>query len=178
MSSDRDYQITGTLNTSHGPVTTTVAQHMVFRNTQNFTINDAKYVQDITQSTNVSTTITTLDARGTTSRTTHAYWPMTMNMKYTLSGDDLVLDTGISQTRKDVTHGTDADGTKWTHHYENTVAPHATTTFSSTTGGSSVTNMTSSQHYVRRDSGVACYDRTISVEANAVTAVVDGCTGE
>jgi hypothetical protein len=176
-SSERDYRITGTLETSHGPVTTTVAQHMVFRNTQDFTINDAKYVQDIAQNTNVTTTLSTLDSRGTTTRTTHSYWPLTVHYKYSLSGDDVVLDTGISQTRKDVTHGTDADGTTWTHHYENTVAPHATTTFSQATGGSSVTDMWSSQHLVRRDSGIGCYDRTITVAANAVTAVVDGCTG-
>jgi len=177
VSSDRDYAITGTLETSHGPVTTTVAQRMAFRNTQNFTINDAKYVQDITQSTNVTTTTTTVDSRGTTTRSTHSYWPLTVNLKETIVGNDIVLDTGISQTRKDVTRGTDADGTIWSKHYENVVAPHATTNIDMTTGISSVSNQYSSQHLVQRDSGVACYDRTITVAANAVTAVTDGCTG-
>ena len=177
VSSERDYAITGTLDTSHGPVTTTVAAHVAFHNTQSFGINDSKYVQDITQNTDIKTTTTTVDSRGTTTRSTHSFWPLTVNLKETLSGNDVVLDTGISQTRKDVTRGTNADGTTWFQHYENTVAPHATTTFDESTGASSVSDMTSSQHLVRRDSGVGCYDRTISVAANAVTAVVDGCTG-
>ncbi len=177
VSSKRNYRISGTVQTSHGPVTTTVAQRMNFANTQDFDITDTAYTQLVGQKTDVRTTITTLDSRGTTTRTTHAHYPLTVNLVETVTGDDIVLDTTIAQTLRHVTRGVDADGTTWTKTYGNTVAPHATTTFNLTTGASSVSDSTSSQHLEVRDSGIACYDRTIVATANAVASVTDLCTG-
>jgi hypothetical protein len=51
VTSERQYEITGYVRTSHGIVETTVKQALSFKNSQNFTINATTYIQDLSQST-------------------------------------------------------------------------------------------------------------------------------
>ncbi|HEY6927957.1 MAG TPA: peptide-N4-asparagine amidase, partial [Steroidobacteraceae bacterium] len=55
VASERHYEITGYVKTSHGIVETTVRQDLTFRNSQSFTINSTNYIQDLSQSTTVNT---------------------------------------------------------------------------------------------------------------------------
>jgi hypothetical protein len=176
VSSGRDYTIAGTVNTSHGPVTTTVASHMGFVNTQHFDITDQKYVQNIDQRTEVRSVTTVADANGTSTRTTTSNYPLTLALSEYLSGDDIVLDTAITQEWKRVERGLDADGRRWMRAYDDTVSPKARTTIDQATGTTSVSDMSSAQHLFVRSTDMGCYDRTITVAANAVTAVQDRCT--
>jgi hypothetical protein len=176
VSSGRDFTIAGVVNTSHGPVTTTIATHMGFVNIQHFDITDQRYVQNIDQRTDVRTVTTTTDAAGTATRTTTSHYPLTIGLSEYLSGDDIVLDTAITQEIKRVERGVDADGRRWLKAYDDAVAPKARTTIAQANGTTSVSDMTSSQHLFVRAPEMGCYDRTITVAANAVTAVQDRCT--
>jgi hypothetical protein len=175
VASRRHYRIAGTLFTSHGPVTTVVDQAMTFSNTQDFAIDDTRYAQKIGQRTDVHTAVTTYDPHGVTLRSTHASYPLAVDFVETLSGNAVVLDTTISQERK-VQERTDGPRgeSSWTTSHE-IVTPHATTSYDQATGAATTTNSTSRQRVHVEDSRLGCYDRTIVVTANAVSAVKDGC---
>jgi hypothetical protein len=175
VASRRDYRIAGTLFTSHGPVTTLVDQQMQFANTQDFAITDTSYAQKIGQRTDVHTAVTTWAPHGVTLRTTHASYPLSVDFVETLSGDAVVLDTRISQQRKVETRQDGPHGDSWWTTSDETVAPHATTSYDQTTGAATTTDSASRQRVHVEDSRLGCYDRTIVVTANAVSAVRQGC---
>ncbi|MBS0447139.1 MAG: peptide-N(4)-(N-acetyl-beta-glucosaminyl)asparagine amidase [Proteobacteria bacterium] len=174
VSSARDYTITGTVQTSHGPVTTSVAQKMSFSNQQSFDIDDVRYAQFINQATRVRSVTTTTDATGTATQTVTSAYPLVLDLIATFPDGNEVLDTSISQTLRRVTRNVDAQGREVDDSFEDTVTPHNTTTYFAA-GGSSVADSASAQHYTERKTGSGCYDRTITVTANAVSAVKDGC---
>jgi hypothetical protein len=177
VSSTRDFTIAGVVNTSHGQVTTSITTHMGFVNTQHFDITDAKYVQNIDQGTDVKTVTTTTDGAGMAARTIMtSHYPLKVGLSEYLSGNDIILDTAISQQEKRVVRGTDADGRRWVKTYDDAVAPTARTIIDQSTGTTSVEDMTSSQHLFVSAPEMGCYDRKIEVAANAVTSVRDRCT--
>jgi hypothetical protein len=171
----RDYRIAGTLFTSHGPVTTIVDQKMKFANTQDFVVTDTSYAQKIGQRTDVHTAVTTYEPHGVTRRTTHASYPLSVDFVETLSGNAVVLDTTISQRRRVETRQDGPHGDAWWTTSDETVTPHATTAYDQTTGAATTTNSASQQRVHVEDSRLGCYDRTIVVTANAVSAVKQGC---
>jgi len=171
----RDYRIAGTLFTSHGPVTTIVDQKMKFANTQDFVITDTSYAQKIGQRTDVHTAVTTYEPHGMTRRSTHASYPLSVDFVQTLSGNAVVLDTTISQRRQVETRQDGPHGDSWWTTSDESVTPHATTAYDQTTGAATTTNSASQQRVHVEDSRIGCYDRTIVVTANAVSAVKQGC---
>ena len=175
VASRRDYRIAGTLYTSHGPVTTIVDQEMRFGNTQDFVITDSTYRQKIDQRTDVHTAVTTFDEHGASVRTSRASYPLAVDYAQTLSGNDVVVDTTISQERKVETRQELPHGESRVTLSDEIVTPHATTAYDQTTGAATTTNSTSRQRVRVEDSRLGCYDRTIVVTANAVSAVKDGC---
>ena len=175
VASRRDYRIAGTLHTSHGPVTTIVDQKMKFENVQDFAITDTAYSQKIGQRTDVRTDVTTFDERGASLLTTHASYPLTVDYVQTLSGNAVVVDTTISQRRKVEERREGLREEPWARVSDEIVAPHATTAYDQTTGAATTTNSASSQRVQVEDSRLGCYDRTIVVTANAVSAVKEGC---
>ncbi len=175
VSSRRDYRIAGTIHTSHGPVTTIVDQKMTFANTQDFAITDSTYSQKIGQRTDVQTAITVFDERGATLRATHASYPLTVDYVQSLAGNAVVVDTSISQQRKVEERSDGPHGERWARNEDEIVTPHATTAYDQTTGAATTTDSTSRQRVRVEDSRLGCYDRTIVVTANAVSAVKERC---
>ena len=175
VASRRDYRIAGTLYTSHGPVTTVVDQQMKFANTQDFVITDSIYSQKIDQRTDVHTAVTTFDEHGASIRTTRSSYPLTVDFVETVAGNDVVLDTTISQERRVEMRHDLPRGESWTTTSDEIVTPHATTSYDQTSGAATTTNSTSRQRVRVEDNRFGCYDRTIVVTANAVSAVKGGC---
>jgi hypothetical protein len=176
VSSARDFTIAGTVHTSHGKVTTSVATHMDFVNVQHFHVTAQKYAQVIDQRTDVKTLTTVTDAHGTSTRNLVSHYPLTVGLDEFVSGTDIVLDTSATQQRQDVLKGRNADGQTWVRAYSDVVTPQARTLIDENTGISRDENMQTTQHLFVKATGDGCYDRTIIVVANAVTGVHDRCT--
>ncbi len=87
VASQRTFTISGYVNTSHGKVTTSVAQQVNFLSQQNFTLSNTVYVQDISQSTTVDTTTTTKTSTATTVSTSHLSYPFTMDIGVQVNAD-------------------------------------------------------------------------------------------
>ncbi len=87
------YRLAGTLATSHGTVTTTVDARSVFRNTQTYAITPSSYVQDIVQSTETSTAVTTKSAAGTSVARRHFSYPLAVDVSETGTDTDTIPQT-------------------------------------------------------------------------------------
>jgi hypothetical protein len=94
VSSRRSFVISGYANTSSGKVTTTVGQTVNFSNNQAFNINATKYVQNISQISEITSSTTT--AGGSAGNSVTNQW---FNFPLTLDISEVVLANGdINQT--------------------------------------------------------------------------------
>lgn len=91
--SAHDFTLSGTLQTSHGPVATTLAQDTRFRNTQTFAISPSIYVQDIDEDTETTERLTTRDGRGTVTAVRRSSYPASINVSETGTDTDTIPQT-------------------------------------------------------------------------------------
>jgi hypothetical protein len=102
VSSKHIFAISGYVNTSHGKVTTKVAQTVSFSNNQIFNITATKYVQNISQATTVSS-YTTVSAQGAPNVINYQgfSFPLVVDLsEVALSNGDIDLTTIADQTYK------------------------------------------------------------------------------
>jgi hypothetical protein len=175
VTSNRNYTIAGTVNTSHGPVSTSVTQAMSFSNKQTFDITALKYVPDITQLTTVAGTTTTTDSTGTATTTVNYQYPLTVDLSETVKGVNATVVSTISQALSQSVKNVSAAGKTTTSSLQDTVTPTDTIIYNLSTGGGSLVSQSSAQHYVMKATKLGCYDRTITNTSNAVSGVTDGC---
>jgi len=98
--SQRNFQVSGFVNTSHGTVTTSTQQSVNFSNLQKFVINSNEYVQDISQQTPVDSTIATQQGWSTSFSNESFLYPLTADIKLTFPNGETVQTTTISQEFK------------------------------------------------------------------------------
>ncbi len=175
VTSLRNYEVAGYVNTSHGLVVTQIDQKNSFSNAQGFHITTLAYIQNIAQNTTVTTTTRTTE-NGVTSEADAQYnFPLVVDIAQSFkpSGAGSLL-TSIQQeyqrTETDLTNGVPT--------YRNSLIyktdPTDTLLIS---GGSIVGNVaqSSSQQYTYSDSTGACYDLTLTASKNVLTGVQPGC---
>ena len=80
--SNRNFTISGFVNTSHGKVTTTISQKLTFSNNQSFDIGSTEYIQNINLKSGVNST-TTVATSGQPTITTTRNWqfPLTLDVR-------------------------------------------------------------------------------------------------
>jgi hypothetical protein len=100
--SNRQFKVTGFVNTSHGRIDTEVQQTVNFKNVQNFDITSAIYTQDISQQTSVQSLTTTRQGfLSYFSQETFTY-PLTMDIGLTFASDGSATQlTTVSQEFKE-----------------------------------------------------------------------------
>ncbi len=91
--SQHDYTISGTVITSHGAVTTTVAQVGRFSNSQSFTVSDSVDDQDVTQRTDTVSTVTTATAGRQTASVRSVSYPLDLHYAYVSNPDGSAAQT-------------------------------------------------------------------------------------
>ncbi len=178
----RNFAITGYVNTSRGRVRTTVEQTVRFDNTQNFTINKTKYVQDIAQATVVSSKTTKRDSSFTTSEEREFRYPLTFNIDDTTNPDGSIVQTSVADQKyiKKQTQNFE-EFPFYASAVRNHVATQDTYTLTPQPGGgyaiTSHTGQKSSQRYKSFDTQGHCYSRQLTAENNVLTGVKDnaGC---
>ena len=94
--SSHNFQITGYANTSHGKVTTTVAQDVSFNSLQYFKITNVEYEQNINQQSTLHSVVTTTNKSGTTVYTVNHDWPLLLNITIKVLADGSETQTTIS----------------------------------------------------------------------------------
>jgi hypothetical protein len=179
VTSARDYQITGYVNTSHGRVETTVRQQGNFVNQQNFLVNNAQSRQDITQWTLVKVTTTTRDGNRPWLTMEKEYeYPLTLNLDLLFNKDGSISENNYALQKyiqNDWTHlGT---GLVYSNTTANVVNAADTEKYTLVNGNYSLTSHSgqhSEQAYFFHDSVGRCYGRILTAKNSVLTGDRDG----
>jgi hypothetical protein len=164
--SQRQFQVSGFVNTSHGRVGTAIQQTVNFSNEQGFNITSAEYVQDISQLTPVNSTITTEQGNGPSFSTESFLYPLTVGITLTFPNGQTVQTTVVSQEFQNI-----VANPVFTGSVDNLVNAKDTINFS--TGQNA--GASSSQQYTLEDSLGQFYTCGIATKGNVLRSVSSGC---
>ncbi|MFZ0321962.1 MAG: peptide-N4-asparagine amidase [Candidatus Sulfotelmatobacter sp.] len=177
VTSNRSFVITGYVNTSHGTVTTKVAQTVGFFNDQTFNITETKYVQDISQKTTLSSH-TTVSQKGVPSVVYYQdyIWPLTVNLKEVLEANgNIVLTTTADQTYDLNTTTTQGTTVTYASSLTNTGQHADTETLNSSFQILGDTGNSAGQQYNYYDSTNAAYNCDLYAAVNVLASFSPGC---
>jgi hypothetical protein len=169
------FQISGYVNTSHGPVTTTVAQDIHFSNLQSFKIQPVFYEQNISQNTTIHSVVTTINAGGHFTNTVNHNWPLKVDISVAYNSDG----SGVQTTTINQYYERDQEAR---HKGQATsfslLQDRVTTTdaldFSPSFSITGNQNQSSAQNYFASDSSGYCYSRDLTAAANVLTSITNG----
>lgn len=177
VGANRNFTISGYVNTSHGRVDTTVQQTMNYVNTAQFDVlnpsNPTTDLQNVEQ-------LTTLDSETTThagpfeSRSEQNFtYPLTIDFDFVVNPDgSLSQTTKVNQQYLLNTTDHQNGFAVYTSNLNNHVQSQDTEAVSAT--GVFTTNPSSSQTYTFQNSQGDCYSRTLTSATNVLTGVTTG----
>ena len=177
VSSKRSFAISGYVNTSHGKVTTKVAQTANFSSNEYFNITGTQYVQDISQNTFLNSYTTVSQTGVPTAVYNQTYtWPLVVDISEVfLSNGDINQTTTAKQTYELNTSTTQSGRVTEASSLTNAAQHVDTLEFDSSFNLLGNTGQSSGQQYNYYDSTGAAYNCAISAVANALTAYSPGC---
>jgi hypothetical protein len=178
VTSNRSFVISGFVNTSHGKVTTKVAQTVDFSSDESFNITGTQFVQDISQNNviNASTSVTQSGAPNLITYQNYNF-PLVVDInEVVLSNGDINQTTNAKQTYQ-LNVSTNLLGPKGFVSSLLNTAQHADTLeLDSSFNLLGNTNQSASQLYRYSDQTGASYNCQLSAIANVLTAFSSGCT--
>lgn len=173
--SNRRFMIRGFVNTSHGPVQTTLYESDAFSNNQQFDVNQTTDIQNVQQNATLKSTTTTREGPFvTTSERTFRY-PLSIDYSYVVNPDKSANQiTSVDQSwLKD--EATKLNGFPiYSSHTTNHVTSADTLPFDASGAFLGPMNSKASQTYIWKNSRGECYSRTITAAAQKLTSVTDG----
>ncbi|MGA2425448.1 MAG: peptide-N4-asparagine amidase [Terriglobales bacterium] len=173
--SSHNFQISGYANTSHGTVTTTVAQDINFGNLQYFKLTDLEYEQNIKQTSNLHSVVTTKDTNGTTVYTVHHDWPLLLNITVLVAPNGSETQTTTSNQYFEEDEAAKHNGQAINFSLvQNRVTTTDTLNFNSSGGFTGNSGQASAQTYFGSNSTGYCYSRAITAAANVLTSITNG----
>jgi hypothetical protein len=111
VTSNRNFTLSGYINTSHGKVTTTISQGVSFSNNQSFNITNTVYVQNINQSSSVNNTTTVASAGEPSVTYTHnLQFPLTLDISQVTQSNGNINQTTKAWQTYDVQNTTKQNG--------------------------------------------------------------------
>lgn len=174
VTSQRNYSITGYVETSHGRVETTVSQEINFSNTQNFTINATIFDQDLVQTTTVDARTKTREGFGVKEEEKTFSYPFTFQFNQMTNADGSFSVQSIADQKfleHDISRGEEGEGLSV--RTSNHVASQDTATFTAQ-GVRTGSTANSSQLYVTKGPRGDCFSRSLTSVNNVLTAFSDG----
>ena len=172
--SNRNFAISGYIQTSHGKVVTTVQQNVNFSNNQTFTINSSEYVQDIQQLTTVHSTSTTQQGWLVTTEEENFRYPLTVDYSSGSTSSGFYATTNVSQAyQSDDAQSLDRFPLYWSK-VNNQLSTTDTDLFDSSGNFLGPSAGQSSNTYTWRNSLGGCYTRTITSAAQVLASVSNG----
>jgi Peptide N-acetyl-beta-D-glucosaminyl asparaginase amidase A len=163
--SQRQFEIAGYVNTSHGKVKTIVQQSVNFSNEQGFKITPAVYVQNISQVTPVNSTVTQ-QGNGSSLSTESFLYPLNLGITVTFPNGETVETTTVQQEFKHITSNPSYSGS-----VDNLITSKDSLNFN--TGVN--TGAGSSQQYTFADTLGQTYGCGIASNSNVLRSVSSGC---
>jgi hypothetical protein len=178
VTSRRNFAISGYVNTSHGKVTTKVAQTVSFYNNQYFSITGNTYLQDISQATTVNS-YTSVSQPGAANiiYNQNYIFPLTVDISLAfLPNGNINQTTNAKQVYQQTARTTQEGKATYSSFLENAGQHVDTLELNSSFNLLGNKGQSSAQQYNYYDSTGAAYDCAISAAANALTAYGPGCS--
>jgi hypothetical protein len=177
VNSNRSFVISGYVNTSHGKVTTKVAQNVHFFNDQYFNIVGNVYQQYITQGTAVNSSTTVSQSGTPTAVYNQSYsWPLVVDLTEDFQPNgNIKLITTAQQTYTLNDTTTQSGAVTYASSLTNAGQHKDTEEINSSFEIIGNSGQSSAQQYNYFDSTGAAYDCAIAAAANVLTAYSPGC---
>jgi Peptide N-acetyl-beta-D-glucosaminyl asparaginase amidase A len=172
VASNRDFAISGYVDTSHGRVLTTVEQSVNFLSTQTFDVSPSTDTQNVQQATHVDSRVSTLGAGREDTSERHFSYPLTLDYSLVFNADGSATQVTTADQRdlERESHGDSGAAATLHNHVRATDTLQFDATFNVTGHSGSQTTQT----YRAVDFGGACYSRSLTAVAQVLTAVQDG----
>ncbi|MGA2964614.1 MAG: peptide-N4-asparagine amidase [Terriglobales bacterium] len=175
VKSSHNFEISGYANTSHGLVTTTVAQNIAFDSLQYFKLTNVEYEQNINQTSTLQSVVTTRDDTGKTVYTVHHDWPLLLNITVLVAPDGTETQTTTSNQYFEEDEVARHNGQAINFSLaQNRVTTTDTLNFDANGNFTGNTNQSSAQNYFASDSTGYCYSKDITGSANVLTGITSG----
>jgi hypothetical protein len=161
-------------------VDTQVEQDIQFSNSQNFTVTNTEFVQDITQDTTISS-VTKTQGNGESTTVENFDWPLQLNFAIVVNPDGSGFQTTKIQQAYNNKETVTANGSPaFSSSVSNSVSPSDTLLFDSSFNITGSQGQANTQQYVSRDSSGNCFSRTITAANGVLTGITDGvgCKGK
>jgi hypothetical protein len=175
VTSDRHYQLSGYVDTSHGRVWTAINEIMDFSNGQSFLIDATRYTQNITQTSSATSTTATTNNGVTATATQNFVFPLNLGITELFNADG----SGTLTTTVHQTYLSDFNKQGAAAHYRSnlTNTQHTTDILSFDSSGNITGNsgQKSSQSYQFSDSQGHCYGVGLFAANNALTGAKNLC---
>ena len=172
----RQFTVAGFVNTSHGTVRTNVDQSISFLNIQSFNITNTVFVQNITQSTDISSETKTQGGGDNARAFQQSFeWPLNVDFSFSVNPDGSGSQTTtIKQQYLSSESGHGDPGADRFRSISNTVTPSDTLLFDANFNITGSTGQQSTQSYFTHDSTGGCFSRTITAATGVLTSIADG----
>jgi len=178
VSSNRRFEISGYVNTSHGRVETTVDQTVDFLSTQKFNVDPATFspdIQNAQQSSTVDLRTTTRGGPNAGVVEQHFSYPLTIDYSFLINADGSQTQTVTSDQQFLVREVSNTGrGPAVVSNESNEV--HATDTLNWNASGTFLgpTGSKTTQTYRLQSPDGYCWDRTLTAEAQKLSSIVGG----
>ncbi|HYU36240.1 MAG TPA: peptide-N4-asparagine amidase [Thermoanaerobaculia bacterium] len=172
--SRRGFSISGYVETSHGRVETTVRQELSFTNEQDFVVADTQYVQNIRQTTRITSGTETKAGPAVIHTERHFVYPLTLDISLLANADgSLAQTTSVDQSFESET-ARGSSGSPHMSRVSNSVVSADTLLFDASGAVVGFQDRASSQTYESRSNEGDCYSRSIAAVDGLLTSLTDG----
>jgi len=178
VASNRNFVLSGYVNTSHGKVTTTISQGVHFVNSQVFNITNTVFTQNITQNGSVNSTTTVATSGQPTTVYTHNFqFPLIVDITQAVQSNGNINQTTKAWQTYDEQKLTKQNGILTFIGLLTNAGQHQDTlTFDSNFNLVGNTNQSASQLYNATDSTGANFYCTLAAANNVLTAFSQTCS--
>ncbi|MFL6234808.1 MAG: peptide-N4-asparagine amidase [Thermoanaerobaculia bacterium] len=171
----RELTLAGYVDTSHGRVETTVRQTLSFANEQSFLVSATQYVQKIEQGTEIESSVETKGPHSVAHSEKHLSYPLSLDYSFLANEDGSGSQTTVIEqafNSQEALGGNAVDS--GLSRVSNTVKAADTLLFNAAGAITGFQDRGTSQTYIARGSGGACYSKTVTAANGVVTGVEDG----
>jgi len=168
------FTLAGFVNTSHGRVVTTVDQQLEFSNVQQFVVAATQYVQNIAQTTTISSGTQTRSGGAVRFAARQLSYPLTVDIALAFHADGSAAQTTTIDQAFDDEALAAGGGPPVFHAIADSIATKDTLEISAAGAITGFQDRQSSQSYFSRGTGLACYSESLASQNGLLTAVVDG----
>jgi hypothetical protein len=175
VGSNRRFEISGFVNTSHGRVETTVSQTLNFLSKQEFDVNATTDIQNAQQSSTVDSRITTHGGPNEGVVEKHFSYPLTIDYSFIVNPDGSYSQT-VKTDQQDLVREipNNDDGSALVSSERNEVSATDTLNWDASGNFLGPTGSKTTQTYRLQNADGYCWDRTLTAAAQKLFSIIGG----